>query len=169
MNFTPAPTGNHPAAQQLRTAHAAEILRLNIPAVTPGFEKTTRLPNGDLFLLPQPFAMAITEAPEGAQVFPVTMETFGGDSEMIGGLPSTSPQGFALSTPNEKVRALSCAESIWDGNLSIASTAATDGDTVRLFLEDPDGGEAQEMALFTVHESGVVITQISPAPHALRK
>ncbi|MDQ3013108.1 MAG: hypothetical protein M3X11_20680, partial [Acidobacteriota bacterium] len=78
-------------------AHAAEILRLNIPAVTHGFEKTSQLPNGDLFLLPDPMQMAITDAPEGTKVFPIGFESFGGDSQSIGALAGVTPQGLASS------------------------------------------------------------------------
>lgn len=162
INFTLTLIGSRPAAAPLRTTHAAEILRLNIPAVTHGFEKTSRLPNGDLFLLRQPFQMAVTDAPEGAQVFPVKLETFGGDSEAIGGLPTTSPQGFALSTRNQKAQAISCAESIWDGNFTIASTPGTDGDTVRVFLQDPDSEETRNLALFTIRNASVIISDKHP-------
>jgi hypothetical protein len=146
-----------------RQAVAAELLRLNIPAVTHGFQKTAQLPDGDLFLLSKPMTMAVTDAPDGAQVFPVSVESFGGDAESIGALPTTAPQGLAFSTPNSKVRAITCSESIWDGNLLIASTpGSTDGDTVRLFLENPDGSEGPEVALFTVRNPGIDISKLHP-------
>jgi hypothetical protein len=152
-----------PAHRRNEAAQAAGFLRLDIPAVTHGFQKTPQLPDGDLFLLPKPLAMAASNAPEGAHVFPVNFESFGGDAESIGALPTTAPQGLALSSPNTKVRAISCSESIWDGNLLIASTAgATDGDTVRLFLEYPDGTAGPEVATFTVRYSSVVISRLHP-------
>jgi hypothetical protein len=141
---------------------AAEFLRFDIPAVTHGFQKTPQLPDGDLFLLSKPMTMAVSDAPEGAQVFPVSIESFGGDGESLGALPTTAPQGLAFSTPNAKLRAVSCAESIWDGNLLLGSTAGTDGDTVRLFLEHPDGSEGPEVALFTIKYPGIVITELHP-------
>jgi len=152
-----------PAHRRNEAAKAAEFLRLDIPAVTHGFQKTPQLPDGDLFLLPKPLAMAASNAPEGAQVFPVNFDSFGGDAVSIGALPTTAPQGLALSSPNTTVRAIACSESLWDGNLLIASTAGTtDGDTVRLFLEYPDGAAGPEAATFTIMNSGVVISQLHP-------
>src|SRR5262245_56715152 len=150
-----------PNHRRNEAAKAAEFLRLNIPAVTHGFQKTSQLPDGDLFLLPKPLAMAVSDAPDGAQVFPISFDSFGGDAESIGALPTTAPQGLALSSPNTTIRAISCSESIWDGNLLIASTAGTtDGDTVRLFLEFPDGIAGPEVATFTIMNSGVVISRL---------
>jgi hypothetical protein len=144
-------------------AKAASFIRLDIPAVTHGFQKTPQLPDGDLFLLPKPMTMAVTDAPDGAQVFPVNFDNFGGEAESIGALSTTAPQGLALSSPNTKVRAISCSESIWDGNLLIASTAGTtDGDTVRLFLEHSDGVQGPEVATFTIQFSGVIISRLHP-------
>ncbi|MEO6725242.1 MAG: hypothetical protein ABIU20_06820, partial [Blastocatellia bacterium] len=141
-------------------AHAAEILRLNIPVVTHGFEKTSQLPNGDLFLLPDPMQMAITDAPEGTKVFPIGFESFGGDSQSIGALAGVTPQGLASSAPNSKVVAKTCSESIWDGNFVLAATPGTTGDTVRFFLEKSDGSKGPELARFTVKTNGVEVTQL---------
>lgn len=144
-------------------AQAAGFLRLDIPAVTHGFQKAPQLPDGDLFLLPKPLTMAVSSAPDGAQVFPISFDSFGGEAESIGALPTTAPQGLALSSPSTTVRAISCSESIWDGNLLIASTpSATDGDTVRLFLEFPDGTAGPEVATFTIMNSGVIISRLHP-------
>jgi len=143
-------------------AKAAQFLKLNIPAVVHGFEKTTQLPDGDLFLLPDPMQMAVTEAPDEARVFPVSIESFGDTPEKIGALPGTTPQGFALSEPNSKLVAKTCAESIWDSNMMIAGTAGTLGDKVRVFLENTDGTEGPEVALFTLLGNGVEVTRLHP-------
>jgi len=143
-------------------AQAAQFLRLNIPAVAHGFEKTAQLPDGDLFLLPDPLQMAITDAPEGAKVFPLGLESFGGNGESIGGLPGLNPQGFSLSTPNTKVAAKTCSESLWDSNFVLAATQGTFGDTVRFFFEYPDGRKGPELALFTVKNNGFEVTQLHP-------
>ncbi len=145
-----------------RSARAAEFLKFDIPAVTHGFQKTPQLPDGDLFLLPKPVTMAVSDAPEGAQIVPVSIESFGSDSESLGALQATAPQVLSFSGRNDKLRALSCAESIWDGNLLIASTPGNNGDTVRLFLEFPDGAEGPEVALFTVKDPGIVVTKLHP-------
>src|SRR5262249_6304608 len=139
--FARSPNNHH----QTSPAHAAEFLRLHIPAVTHGFEKTPQLPDGDLFLLPDPMQMAVTDAPEGTKVFPVGFESFGGDGESIGALPGITPQGLASSAPNTKVVAVTCSESIWDGNFVLAATPGTTGDTVRFFLEHPDGKKGAEL------------------------
>lgn len=160
--FTLAVNNQHhlPWAPQPQPAHAAEFLRLNIPAVTHGFEKTSQLPNGDLFLLADPMQMAVTDAPEGTKVFPVGFESFGSDSQSIGALPGVTAQGLASSAPNSKVLARTCAESIWDGNFVLAATAGTIGDTVRFFLEKSDGTKGPELALFTVRNNGVEVTKL---------
>lgn len=148
--------------RQSQPAKAAQFLRLNIPAVVHGFEKTNQLPDGDLFLLSEPLQMAISEAPDEARVFPLSIESFGDAGEAIGALPGTAPQGMALSTPNSKMVAKTCAESIWDSNLMIAGTAGTIGDKVRVFLETTDGKEGPELALFTLAGNGVELTQLHP-------
>src|SRR5215813_210362 len=143
-------------------ARASEFLRFDIPALTHGFQKIPQLPDGDLFLLPQPVTMAISDAPEGAEVFPVNLENFGGQAESLGALPTTTPRGMAISTPNGKLRAITCAESVWDGNLLIASTMGADGDRVRLFLEQLDGSAGPQLATFTVKFPGVVVSDLHP-------
>lgn len=143
-------------------AQAAEFLKFDVPIVTHGFETTSGLPDGDLFLLPKPMTMGISDPPEGVKVFPVNIENFGGDSEAIGGLPGVTPNVLAFSTRNSKVRALSCAEDIWDGNLLIATNGSTEGDTVRLFLEHPDGVAGPELALFTIKGQGVYVSELHP-------
>lgn len=150
----------HRQTQLAQPANAAQFLRLNIPALTHGFEKTAQLPDGDLFLQSVPLQMAVDNPPEGAKTFPVKLDTFGGDAQSIGALPTTEPQGLAFSTPNSKVVARACAESIWDSNLMIAATSGTFGDTVRLFLENTDGTEAHQLALFTVKSAGVELTRM---------
>jgi hypothetical protein len=151
---SPTPHRKHESAK------AAEIIRLNIPAVTHGFQKIPQLPDGDLFLLSKPMTMAVTDAPGGARAFAVTLESFGSEGESIGALPTTSPQGLALSSTNSTIRALTCAESIWDGNFLIASTLGGDGDTVRLFLEHPDGAPGPEIAKYTVSFPGIVVSAL---------
>jgi len=148
--------------QEDEATQASTFLRFDIPALTHGFQKTSQLPDGDLFLLSKPITMAIPNAPEGAEVFPVSFENFGGDAESLGALPTTAPWGMAISTPNGKLRAITCAESVWDGNMLIASTTGSDGDTVRLFLEQPDGSEGPEVAAFTVRYPGIVVSDMHP-------
>jgi hypothetical protein len=143
-------------------AQAAEFLRLDIPALAHGFQKTPSLPDGDVFLAPKPLTMAISDAPEGAEVFAVNPENFGGDAESLGALPTTEPRGMALLTPNGRLRAVTCAESVWDGNLLIASTPGSDGDKVRLFLEQTDGSAGPDLATFTVQYPGIVVSDLHP-------
>lgn len=150
----------HTTRERSNSAQAADIMRVNIPAVVHGFEKTPQLPDGDLYLLPNPMQLAISDAPEGAKAFPANVDTFGADPETFGALQKTSPQGISLSTPNEKVTALTCAESIWDGNLVIAGTSGTIGDRVRLFLQQSDGKSGPEVGLFTLAANGVQVTYL---------
>ncbi len=149
-------------SRQSQPAQAAQFLRLKIPAVVHGFEKSPQLPDGDLFLQTLPVEMAASDAPESARVFPINIETFGGDGESVGALPTVKPQGLSLSEPNSKVTAKTCTEEIWDSNLMIAATPGTYGDKVRLFLEHSDGKPGPQLALFTVQNTGVEVTQLHP-------
>ncbi|MGH9846942.1 MAG: hypothetical protein ACREEM_50235 [Blastocatellia bacterium] len=153
---------NHLSASSSEPAQAAEFLKFDVPIVTHGFETANGLPDGDLFLLPKPLSLGISDPSVGVKVSPVNIESFGGDSEAIGGLPGVTPNVLAFSARNSKVRALSCAEDIWDGNLLIASTGSTEGDTVRLFLEHPDGVAGPELALFTIKGQGVSVSELHP-------
>lgn len=159
FGYLPLPT---PAPRETQPATAAEILKFNIPAVTHGFTKTSFLPDGDLFLLPRPVAMAIADAPPEAYTFPVNVENFGGDPEGVGALPYTEPLGLSFSKSRAKVEALACAESLWDGNFLIASTPGTNGDAVRLFLRNIDGTSGPDLATFTVAGAGVQVTSLHP-------
>jgi hypothetical protein len=148
--------------RQSKPAQAAQFLRLKIPAVVHGFEKGPQLPDGDLFLLSKPVEMAASDAPESAKLFPINIESFGGNPESIGALPGVQPQGLSLSEPNSKVTAKSCTEEIWDSNLMLAATPGTFGDKVRLFLEHSDGREGPQLALFTIQNTGIEVTQLHP-------
>jgi hypothetical protein len=146
--------------QRSDSARAADIMLVNIPAVVHGFQKSSQLPDGDLYLLPNPMQLAISAAPEGAELFTPNVNTFGADPVTFGALQNTTPQGLCLSTPGEKVTAVTCAESIWDGNLVIAGTSGTVGDKVRLFLQTTDGKPGPEVALFTLAPHGVMVTKL---------
>lgn len=152
--------GHNPRKPQ--PAQAAEILKFQVPAVTHGFTKTSFLPDGDLFLLSRPVTMGVSDPSTEAYVFPVNVENFGGDPAGVGALPETQPQGISLSRSRAKVEAIACAESLWDGNFIIASTPGAVGDKVRVFLRNIDGTNGPDLALFTVAEAGVTVTQLHP-------
>jgi hypothetical protein len=143
-------------------AQAAEFLKFDVPAVTHGLERTESLPDGDVFLLPKPMTMAISAPSDSVQVFPVNVDNFGGDSETIGALPGVQAKGLSFSGRNGKVTAMTCAESIWDGNILIASGGSSEGDTVRLFMQYPDGATGPELALFTVRGRGIYVSELHP-------
>lgn len=148
-------------SQPTTSVRAEDIKLVNVPTVVHGFQKSAQLPDGDLYLLPNPMQLAISGAPaEGVETFTPNVVTFGADPVTFGALQNTSPQGLSLSTPSEKVTAVTCAESIWDGNLVIAGTSGTVGDKVRLFLQTTEGKPGPEIALFTLAAHGVVVTQL---------
>lgn len=148
-------------SQHSTSARAEDIRLVNVPAVVHGFQKSAQLPDGDLYLLPNPMQLAISGAPaQGVETFTPNVVTFGADPVTFGALQNTSPQGLSLSAPSEKVTAVTCAESIWDGNLVIAGTSGTVGDKVRLFLQTIDGQPGPEIALFTLAAQGVVVTKL---------
>jgi hypothetical protein len=140
--------------------------RVIVPALTHGFQRTDDLPAGDHFLLPEPFIFGVVAPPvaggivPGLTTFNVNSSTFGGDLVSVGGLPGTNPTGIAYNTPGGRLTLLSCTDSIWDGDFMIASQGATVGDTVRLFVQRPDGSGAFTLAMFRVEENGLRLTQI---------
>jgi hypothetical protein len=140
---------------------------LQIPAVTHGFQKTDSLPNGDHFLLAEPFTLGIVSPSPvngsipGLRTFTVTPTSFGGDVISVGGLPGTNPTGFGYSTSNGRLTLLSCTDSIWDGSFFIASKGTTVGDVIRFFVQRPDGSGAFTLFSFTVEANGVRLTEIN--------
>ncbi|MGE0885222.1 MAG: SdrD B-like domain-containing protein [Blastocatellales bacterium] len=110
----------------------------------------------DTFWLPEP--MVLTLSSGQASVFTVNQQTFG---KMLSN-QQPKIQGFSLSVPNSTVQAVSCTESLWDAELEIASSGATDGDMVTVNLLNPDRSVAQQIAMFTVENGGVVLSQLHP-------
>jgi hypothetical protein len=143
-------------------AQAAEFLKFDVPLVTHGFERAAGLPDGDLFLLPRPMTLGIANPTENVKVFPVDVESFGGDNLSVGGLPGVAPKVLSLSGRDTTVRAVSCPDNFWDGNFLLASRGSSEGDTVRFFMEHPDGLAGPELARFTVRGQGVVVSALHP-------
>jgi hypothetical protein len=127
-----------------------------VPALTHGFEKTDDLPEGDLFLLPQGLTMTLSSL-AGVNIFPINDSGFGKHP----GFLNTNLQGISFSTPNSSVKAISCTDSFRDINFVIASTGATEGDRVRLFVQNPNGSGVKNLATFTVHDDGVIVSQLN--------
>jgi|GEM_PF-2228468 len=144
---------------------------LTAPAVTHGLTATN-----DLFALSQPVTLTITSPSiVGASTFdvipasssPAIPGTFGlpiSNASMgasVGLLTAANLKGLSFSTAGQTLTAVSCLENLWDINLVIAGTGATAGDSVRLFLRNPDGSIIGDLARFAVVPGGVTLTQIN--------
>jgi hypothetical protein len=136
----------------------------SLPALTHGFFTNASFPQGDHFLLPQPFTLTVpqTGPVTGFNTFPVNTTNFGGNAAAIGGFAGTNLTGFSYSTPGGSVTALSCADSLWDIGFELASTGMTEGDIIRFFLQNPNGSGLQALAVFTYETGGVRVTSLNP-------
>lgn len=120
--------------------------------------------SGERFLLPTPLTLTITSADAGGQSFAVTEQSFGSQQfNAFNGLLTPGTQGLRLSTPGGVMRAVSCLDSFRALDFEIASTGAP-GDQVRLFLQDEQGGNPRELAVFTVQADGqsLLLTALHP-------
>jgi hypothetical protein len=134
---------------------------IQVPMLTHGFTTSAQLPQGDHFLLPQPFSFAIPSAAPGLSVFNVNPTTFGGSITDVGGFAGTNPQAFSFSTPGARFTALSCTDSVWDTSFVLASRGSTVGDTVTYFTQGPDGNPSINLITLTVEANGVRVTAIN--------
>ncbi len=132
-----------------------------VPALTHGFQTSNNLPQGDHFLLAQPFNFTTPISAPGLNIFTVNAANFGGTVAGAGGFDGTSPQGFSYSTPNSRFTALSCTDSIWDFSFVIASSGATVGDTVTFFTQAPSGSPSFNIITLTVEAAGVRVTSLN--------
>ncbi len=132
-----------------------------VPALTHGFETSGQLPQGDHFLLAQPFNFTTPLSAPGLSIFSVNAVTFGGAVTGVGGFDGTSPQGFSYSTPSSRFTALACTDSVWDFSFVIASSGATVGDTVTFFTQDASGAPSFNIVTLTVEANGVRVTSLN--------
>ncbi len=132
-----------------------------VPAFTHGFETSGQLPQGDHFLLAQPFNFTTPLSAPGLNIFSVNAGSFGGTVTGVGGFDGTSPQGFSYSTPNSRFTALACTDSVWDFSFVIASTGAAVGDTVTFFTQAPSGTPSFNIITLTVEAAGVRVTSLN--------
>jgi hypothetical protein len=150
------------AQRPLTLAQTADDLGLqfNIAAVVHGFEKAPGLPDGDTFLLPQPMKLIIPRPPANTELFTVSPESFGSPATAMGALAEVPANGVTATQPGETLRALTCAESIWDGNLILAGTAGAEGDVVRLFVQTGDGAVVRNLLRFTREAEGFRLSDL---------
>lgn len=129
--------------------------QVRVPQIVNG---TTFGPNSqeDSFLLPEP--MILTLDSDQASVFTVGTQTFG--RQVPPGFPRI--EGFSYSVPNSKVQAVSCSDSLWDGELEIAGNGFTDGDMVTINLLNQDKTVAQQLAMFSIGGGGATLTKLHP-------
>ncbi|MGH9802625.1 MAG: hypothetical protein ACRD82_19845, partial [Blastocatellia bacterium] len=110
----------------------------------------------DAFLLPEPMILSLDS--DQASVFTVGSQTFGREVAV----QAAKIEGFSFSTPNASVQAVACTESLWDGELQIASNGVTNGDMVTLNLLNADKSLSQQIAMFSVENGGAVVTKLHP-------
>lgn len=144
-----------------KPAQAAEAsLQLDLSAVVHGFTKAPGLPDGDLFLLPKPLSLSLNLPADGTTAFAVNPASFGAEAQTMGALANVPARGFSATQAGATVRALTCAESIWDGNLILSSTDGAIGDVVRVYVQNGDGTGVQELLRFTSEAGGFRLSRI---------
>lgn len=153
--------GGQPLAQ-VRAANEAG-LQLDLSAVVHGFAKAPGLPEGDLFLLPQPVRLSIHNTAGLPEVFSVNADTFGDAAETMGALANVPALGFSATQAGETVRATTKADNIGQANLILAGTEATIGDTVSVFAQNAAGKPQIELMRFTAQADGYQLTEINGA------
>jgi hypothetical protein len=120
------------------------------PAFTLGTLKTPQFPDGELFFLGAANGLRFTTSSPGASLFALTDANFGSNP----GYANTTSLGFAATTPSATATAVSCLDSIWDINFSIAGTGATAGDVINLYFQQADGSGRRDIIQLTVQPGG---------------
>ena len=132
---------------------------VNVPMTTVG-------PNGDQFLLRDPFKLTLTNSTGAASFFGTNDLNFGGNATLTriaqaGGVA----QALRVAGVGSTATAVSCRDKPWDINFMLAGSGATAGDRVRLYLRPTEsGGPVINLATFVVAPGGggVNVTQIEP-------
>lgn len=146
-----------------RPTQAAEpSIQLDLSAVVRGFAKAPGLPDGDIFLLPKPLSLTLDRPADGTTAFAVNTASFGAEAQTMGALANVPARGFSVVQPGATVRALTNAESIWDGNLILSATDGSEGDVVRVYVQDGDSTGVQELLRFTRETDGFRLSSIHP-------
>ncbi len=125
------------------TAQAQAVcLTGNAPGFTLGVDKNIQLPgggilkDGDLFYLGT--TIQFTTQSAGASFFNIS-EASQANFGLYPGYTGTTSLGFSATTPSATATAISCNDSFWDINFSLAGTGATAGDVVTLYFRQPNG------------------------------
>ncbi|MFN7929826.1 MAG: hypothetical protein U0Y68_18155 [Blastocatellia bacterium] len=120
------------------------------PAFTLGTLKTPTFPDGELFYLGGANGLQFTTQSAGASLFSLTPANFGSNP----GYANTTSLGFSATTPSATATAVSCLDSIWDINFSLAGTGATAGDVVNLYFQQANGTGRKDIIQLTVQPGG---------------
>ena len=131
----------------------AVCLTGNAPGFTLGVDKNLQLPgggilkDGDLFYLGT--TVQFTSQTAGTSFFNIT-EASQANFGLYPGYTGTASLGFTASTPNATASAISCNDSFWDINFSLAGTGATAGDVITLYFRQANGTGRQDIVELTV-------------------
>ena len=142
------------------------------PIVGHGDVTSKKLPNGDLFELPQQSSPADEKGinwsvkstnSEGVSYFTIDQSTFGAEETEVSGLKrGLSAQGISLAKSNSKATALTCSDDFWDLNLVMAGSGDTKDDLVTVTLQNSDGKGLKVLAQFKYVDAGLEITELHP-------
>ncbi len=130
-----------------------------VPRLTRGLTR-----NDELFLLAQPLTLTIVSPQPGADSFAVNAQSFGAlTRDSRAGFLNATTQGLRLTAASATTRAVSCLDSFQRISFVLASTGAP-GDTVRLLVQDEQGANLRELAVFTVRADGrsLMVTRLHP-------
>jgi hypothetical protein len=159
-------------AQQPVSAQAGTVcLEATAPLVTHGVTTNSNLPNGDLFSLAQGLGFVAAGAPAGSSAALLTNANFGSNPNTdfpSANFGSVTPLVLTSVAANSTLRAVSCTDSFWDINFSIAAKGAAAGDRVRLSLVGP-GGAVTNLVEFTVRADvqGVTLTGLNASAYGV--
>jgi hypothetical protein len=149
--------------QESVSAQAGTVcLEATAPLVTHGVTTNSTFPNGDLFQLSGGLGFVAANAPAGSSAALLTNANFGSNPNTdfsSAGFGSVTPLVLTATAPNSTLRAVSCTDSFWDIDFSIAAKGAAAGDRVRFSLVGP-GGAVTTLVEFTVRADvqGVTLT-----------
>lgn len=154
-NITDTNPANNAATDETRVRPEGPCSPLaptaDAPTTVRGFTTSGALPQGDLFLLPSSLRFTLLAPAAGGASFFVVGDAIPGGNPGFAGVPSS---GFAASGPGTTTQFVSCLDSFRELTLVLASKGVTEGDTVRLFVQNPDGTGQTVLAAFKF-EGGV--------------
>jgi hypothetical protein len=160
-----------PAEEAVSAQAGTVCLEATAPLLTHGVTTNSTFPSGDLFQLSGGLGFVAANAPAGSSAALLTNANFGSNPNTdfaSNNFGSVTPLVFTATAANSTLRAVSCTDSFWDIDFSIAAKGAAGGDRVRFSLVGP-GGAVTTLAEFTVRADvqGVTLTGLNSSANGV--